>query len=182
MVYLLNGEESARLKFRIVENSDFDAWIEFFRHPDCARFLGLENAGTPYEQCQEWFRRVGERYKNNLGGMNALIDKNTGNFIGQCGLLVQEVDDRQELEIGYSIIPAYWGKGYATEAAIRCRDFAFQNDFAESIISIIHTENVRSEKVAMKNGMLKERQTIFRDMPVFVYRINKKDWIGKFKI
>lgn len=177
MVYLLTGEETARLKFRLLEHSDFDYWIKFFRHPDCARFLGLENAGTPREQCEEWFRRVWERYDKDLGGMNVLIDKTTNEFIGQCGLLVQEVDDRRELEIGYSIIPDYWGRGYATEAAIKCRDYAFNNDFAESIISIIHPENIRSVKVALKNGMINEKQTIFRDMPVVIYRIYKNDWV-----
>ena len=113
--------------------------------------------------------------------MNVLIDKATNEFIGQCGLLVQEVDGAEELEIGYSILPRHWNKGYATEAAIKCRDFAFSNAFKDSLISIVHIENFKSEKVALKNGMIKIHQTIFKESPVNIFRINKVDWLNKVK-
>lgn len=173
MKYLLTGETTKRLMFRLVDHSYFNEWLEFFNHPDSARFLGLQNITTPYEQCREWFSRVEGRYQNDLGGMNALIDRDTGRFIGQCGLLIQEIDGMKELEIGYSILPQFWNKGYATEAAIKCRDFAFQKNFTASLISIINTENIRSEKVAIKVGMLKTKSTEFRNMPVNIFRINK---------
>lgn len=173
MKYILTGEITKRLMFRLVDHSYFNEWLEFFNHPDSARFLGLQNITTPYEQCREWFSRVEGRYQNDLGGMNALIDRDTGRFIGQCGLLIQEIDGMKELEIGYSILPQFWNKGYATEAAIKCRDFAFQKNFTASLISIINTENIRSEKVAIKVGMLKTKSTEFRNMPVNIFRINK---------
>lgn len=173
MKYLLTGETTGRLIFKTVDNTYFEDWINFFKHPDSAKFLGLQDIGSPYEQCKEWFRRLEERYKNDLGGLNALIDKNTDEFIGQCGLLVQEIDGKKELEIGYSIMPQFRNMGYATEAAIKCRDYAFRNNFTDSLISIIHTENIRSEKVAIKIGMVKTRLTEFRNMPVNIFRIDK---------
>lgn len=176
MKYLLTNETTARLIFKLVDRSYFEVWMEFFEHPDSARFLGLQDIGTPKDQCKEWFRRVEERYQNDLGGLNALIDRNTKEFIGQCGLLIQEVDGKKELEIGYSILPRFWNLGYATEAAIKCRDFAFHNNFAESLISIIHTENIKSEKVAEKTGMVKTKLTEFKNLPVNIFRINKSDW------
>jgi RimJ/RimL family protein N-acetyltransferase len=177
MKFLLTGQQTERLEFKLVDPSYFDLWVEFFQHPDSARFLGLLDFETPDDQCREWFRRVEERYRKNLGGMNALIDKSSNEFVGQCGLLVQEVDGIEELEIGYSILPRFWNKGYATEAAMKCRDFAFQNNFSETLISIINIENIKSEKVALKNGMLKTKQTIFKNMPVNIFRINKLSWI-----
>ena len=57
--------------------------------------------------------------------MNALTLKTTENLILLCGLLVQTVDGMQDLEIGYSVLPQYWHKGYATEAAKKCRESAF---------------------------------------------------------
>lgn len=54
---------------------------------------------------------------NAIGGMNALIDKNTNEFVGQCGLLIQKIDEKDELEIDYSIMPAHRGKGNVTEEA-----------------------------------------------------------------
>ena len=181
MKYLLTGQQTERLDFRIVDQSYYDVWLEFFQHPDSARFLGLDGFSTPDDQCKEWFRRIDERYREDLGGMNALIDRRTNEFVGQCGLLVQNVDEIEELEIGYSILPRFRNNGYATEAAIKCRDFAFQNNFSETLISIINIYNVRSEKVALKNGMEKTKQTTFKNMNVNIFRINKIFWSNNFK-
>jgi RimJ/RimL family protein N-acetyltransferase len=110
--------------------------------------------------------------------MNVLIDKSTGRIVGQCGLLVQEVDNDSEFEIGYSILPEYRRMGFATEAAHKCRDFAFNNSFSETLISIIHNENENSEKVAVKNGMKKTKRTVYKEMPVNIFRITKDDWLS----
>jgi len=171
MRYLLTGEESERLRFRLLQNDDFDTWLPFFSTPEAEKFLGLGGIPEPADRCRKWFAIIRNRYENDLGGMNVLIDKGTGEFIGQCGLLVQEVDNIKELEIGYSILPAHWDKGYATEAARKCKEYAFSGKFSDSLISIIHIENTRSEKVAIKNGMQFEKRTMFKDMPVNVFRI-----------
>ena len=177
MKYLLENQETERLKFRLVSSDDFDLWMDFFKQKDVARFLAMDKIPTPLEKCEHWFNRVNHRYENELGGMNALIDKSGNEMLGQCGLLIQEVDGLTELEIGYSILPKYWNKGYATEAAKKCRDYAFENNFANSIISIIHVENINSEKVAINNGMLKTKTTLFKEMPVNIFRINREDWL-----
>jgi ribosomal-protein-alanine N-acetyltransferase len=172
MRYLLTGEETKRLRFRLLEESDFDAWLPLFSTPEAIQFLGLAGIPTPEKRCRKWFETVQNRYENNLGGMNVLIDKQTETLIGQCGLLVQEVDGIRELEIGYSVLPCFWGNGYATEAARKCKEFAFANQFSGSLISIVHIQNIRSVHVAQKNGMILDKQTIFKDMPVNIFRIN----------
>lgn len=176
MKYILEGQETERLKFRLLKESDFDKWLVFFRDSGAAGFLGILGLKTPEEQCRKWFEIAFNRYKNDLGGMNALIDKSSGEFIGQSGLLVQEVDGQSELEVSYSIMPQFWNKGYATEAATKCRNYAFEKDYAQSLISIIHVDNLQSQSVALKNGMSKSRQTIFKKMPVNIYRIDKPHW------
>lgn len=103
--------------------------------------------------------------------MNALVCKTTEAFVGIAGLLLQTVDDIQELEIGYSILPKHWKKGYATEAAIKCKDHAIANKLSDSLISIIHIDNVPSQKVATNNGMVLDKITTYRDNPVHIYRI-----------
>lgn len=179
MKYLLNGQESERLVFRLLEQDDFTTWLPLFEEEDVVGFLGMANIPTPKEQCERWFELTFTRYKNDLGGMNVLTDKTTNEFIGQCGLLVQEVDGIQELEIGYSILPKHWNKGYASEAAQKCRDYTFENRYADSLISIVHIDNIRSEKVAKKNGMTFTKKTIFKKMPVNIFRIKRSDWINK---
>jgi ribosomal-protein-alanine N-acetyltransferase len=103
--------------------------------------------------------------------MNVLVDKGSGAFIGQCGLLIQDIDGCEEVEVGYSIMPAYWRMGYATEAAQKCIAHAFENNLADSLISIIHENNTESEKVALKNKMTLDRKTIYGNNPVKIYRI-----------
>lgn len=173
MRYLLTGEETERLKFRLLKESDFEAWLPLFENKDVARFLALDPEKSSKELCEFWFEKVFNRYSNDLGGMNVLIEKSTGNFIGQCGLLVQEVDGETRLEVGYSILPKYWGKGFASEAAIKCKDFAFVNNFSDTIISVIHPENVGSEKVAIRNGMSLLKRTEFHGMPANIFEVKK---------
>jgi len=173
MKYLLVGEETERLRFRMLLPNDFDTWIDLFKKDGVGNFLGMTDISTPEEQCQKWFDIIMNRYKNDLGGMNVLMDKNTGKLLGQCGLLVQDVDGIKELEIGYAILPKFWNQGYATEAAIKCKEYAFQHNFSDSLISIIHVDNIRSEKVARKNGMALDKQTVFKEMPVKIFRVNR---------
>ncbi|MEO0570348.1 MAG: GNAT family N-acetyltransferase [Bacteroidota bacterium] len=167
---LLYGRESERLFFRNVEASDFEDWLPFYHNPLSTQFWdGLP--GNPMEACQQQFDRIFERYEQRLGGMNALILKETHELIGLCGLLVQEVDARPELEIGYSVLPAHWRQGYAFEAAHTCKSHAIEHNLAKSLISIIHIDNAPSQKVALKNGMFLDKTTSYKDNPVHIFRV-----------
>ena len=116
MKYLLAGEETDRIYFERIDLSHFDQWIEFFKDPSSFLYWDVE-LQTPEIECKKWYEKQTYRYNNDLGGMNALIEKSTGKLIGHCGLLVQTVDDVSELEIGYSLLGNYRGKGFAIEAA-----------------------------------------------------------------
>jgi len=170
MNLLLEGEESKRLSFRKVLKTDFNAWLPFHQEPLSSLYFAGEVL-EPEAACQNWFTKVFNRYAQNLGGLNALINKENGQLIGMCGLLIQTVDELQELEIGYSILPEYWKKGYATEAAKKCKNYAFQRKLAESIISIIHIDNIGSQKVAMNNGMFLDKTTTYKGIPVHIFRV-----------
>lgn len=170
MKLLLDGNTTERLLLRKLLSSDFDTWLPFHQDPRTSEFWD----GLPQEPkiaCQQQFARVFERYKKGLGGMNALVLKTTENLIGLCGLLVQNVDGVQELEIGYSILPQYWQKGYATEAAKKCKEFAFENRLAESLISIIHIDNIPSQRVAVNIGMYLDKTTTYKNNQVHIFRI-----------
>ena len=169
MNLLLEGQESQRLIFRKVTEADFKAWLPFHQEPESSRYF-VRDPGEPREACRRWFDKVFYRYENNLGGHNALISKETGELIGMCGLLIQTVDGIEELEIGYSILPAYWRQGYASEAAIKCREYAIAHQLRDSIISIIHIDNTGSQKVAENNGMVRDKTTDYKGIPVYIYR------------
>ncbi len=169
--HLLEQQESERLYFRKVQPSDFETWLPFYHDPESTQHWD----GIPSDSiqaCQEQFDRIFERYENLLGGMNALVLKESHVLIGLCGLLIQTVDGKEELEIGYSILPNYRQQGFAIEAAMACKKYAFDRQLAPSLISIIHINNRASQKVALKNGMQKTIQTNYKGNPVYIYRIN----------
>ena len=170
--YLLEGQSTDRLMFRKVVESDFDAWLPFHEEPLSSQYWdGLPS--NPKIACQQQFDRIFERYDKHLGGMNALILKENSKLVGLCGLLVQYVDYKKELEIGYSILLEYWRRGLAFEAAQQCKIHAFDNDLTKSLISIIHIDNVPSRKVAIKNGMKLDKTTTYHDNPVHIFRVSQ---------
>jgi RimJ/RimL family protein N-acetyltransferase len=167
---LLINQESERLRFRKIQHSDFSVWLTFHQDPRTSQYwegLPLE----PKTACQQDFERTFYRYQNNLGGKLALTLKETGNIVGLCGLLVQEVDGKKELEIAYSRLPKYWKHGYAIEAATACKEYAQANKLSNSLISIVHVDNIPSQKVAIKNGMDLDTSTDYNGNPVHIYRI-----------
>jgi len=176
MKYILEGQETERLKFRLLKESDFDEWVELFTDNDVSKVLGMDKIGTPKEQCEKWFEWTFDRYKNNLGGQNILINKSTNKIIGQSGLLVREIDGIKEIEVAYSILPSFRQKGFATEASQKCRDYAFENNFSKRLISIINTKNPNSAKVALNNGMQNDRTIDFHGNQVNIYQITIDQW------
>lgn len=172
MKYLLAGEKTERLDFRTVSETDFAAWLAFHKDPLTSLYW-ISEKSTPEEECHKWYAKQRWRYQHDLGGMNALIERASGLLVGHCGLLIQSVDGNTEMEIAYSLLPAFWNKGYATEAALKCREIAFVNNYAQSLISIISVTNLPSEKVAIKIGMYKDFQTEYNGNEVNIFRINK---------
>ncbi|RKR12425.1 RimJ/RimL family protein N-acetyltransferase [Maribacter vaceletii] len=170
MQLLLEEIETERLLFRKIIPSDFNSWLPFYEDPTSTQFWeGLDK--DPKIACENHFKGIFNRYNNNLGGMNALLDKESLQFIGMCGLLVQTVDTSKEIEIGYSILPKYRRLGYATEAAKKCKAYALKNKITNSIISIIHIDNIPSQKVAIANGMFLDKTTTYKNNPVHIYRV-----------
>jgi len=175
MKYLLEGQSTDRLLFRMIEPSDFQHWLKFFQDPRTSMHWREEKI-SPELTCENWCQKQQWRYENDKGGMNALVEKATNKLIGHAGLLVQTVDGIEELEIGYSLLPEFWNLGYAKEAAVKCKNFAFQNNFSESLISIISITNAPSQRVASKNGMTPEKKTFYHNNEVFIYRIGRANW------
>lgn len=160
-----------RLYMRELQPSDAPAYKEFFDSPQALEFFPMLTPGAP-GHAETWMERGVMRYEKNGIGLWALVNRETDRIVGQCGLLVQEIDGITELEVGYNLLPSQWGKGYATEAALACLDYAFKHKLAPSVISIIHTGNVKSHRVAERNGLRREKETVWREMPVVIYRIH----------
>jgi ribosomal-protein-alanine N-acetyltransferase len=172
MNYLLSEEETERLTFRMLKPEDFNSWLILFKENDVAKFLNMDPSLSATELCKLWFDKVFHRYENKLGGMNVMLDKKTNHLVGQCGLLLQTIENVERLEVGYSILPAFWNQGFASESAVKCKDYAFENNLADSLMSMVHIDNLGSEKVALKNGMTFEKKINAFN----IFRIDKENW------
>jgi len=166
----LKDASSLRINYRELVPDDSKIWVQFLSDPESTRFFPKLDL-TPEERAITWIDSQLLRYKEDAFGMLVLLEKETGIFLGQCGLLTQEIDGVEELEIGYHLLPSHRGKGYATEAAKHLKEYAFKNNLAESLISIIHVNNKSSQAVAERNGMTRDKQTKFKGMDVFIYRV-----------
>jgi RimJ/RimL family protein N-acetyltransferase len=167
-VYLTNTE-SERLKYRPLTLEDIDHWSTYTADERSRTYLPFTEL-SPVDFATFWIKRQLKRYENNQYGQYAVILKETGEFIGQCGVQEQEVDGIKEIEVGYHFFPDHWGNGYATEAAIHFKNWGLNNKIASSIISIIHIDNLASQAVARKNGMTIEKRTEWNGIPVDIFR------------
>ena len=136
---------------------DFVSLCRIMQNP--AVMYAYEGAFTD-EEVQQWLDKQLVRYQNDGYGLWAVILKDTGEMIGQCGLTNQLWEDRTILEVGYLFAKAFWHHGYATEAARACMDFAFHTLHAEEVYSIIRDTNTASQNVAKRNGMIETERSI----------------------
>lgn len=171
-----DGLETERLQTRFLEHDDYLAWAEFFRDGEAVRYIPHYGTDDPEERALHWVQKQMGRYRDQTYGLQMLVDKQTGLMVGQCGLLLQNVNDVPELEVGYHILKKNWGKGYAPEAAKMFRDYGFENTAVDSIVSIIDINNVKSQRVAAKNGMRPGPQTRWLNFDIHLHRINRAEW------
>ena len=166
--------ETERTYLREMTEDDYEDLCEILQ--DAKTMYAYEHAFTDIE-VQNWLIKQLENYKKFEFGLWAVIDKKTECFIGQVGLTIQNVIGKEELEIGYLIRRIFWHKGYATEAAIACKEYAFNCLNKDRVVSIIRNNNFASQHVAKRVGMKFESQFIKHyyniDMPHYVYFIGR---------
>jgi RimJ/RimL family protein N-acetyltransferase len=124
--------------------------------------------------------RLRERIEQQMGrypsgsGLLGMVEKQTGNLIGDCGAVWQQVEVRMELEIGYHVNRNHWNQGFATEAAKAVIGYGFERLGVDHVISMIRPENTQSRRVAEKNGLTLDRMVFWRDYDHCVYKLWKK--------
>ena len=138
--------ETPRLQLRTFVSEDIDALARVLSDPETMRHYP-----APFE-----------------------VLRSTGELIGDCGLIRQDVDNRDEVEIGYHTRRDLWGHGLATEAARACRDYGFQTLPVQRLISLIRPGNLPSRRVAEKNGMRLTKEVVWKHIPRLLYAIERE--------
>jgi RimJ/RimL family protein N-acetyltransferase len=159
--------ETERLVLRPLEMRDAEALASIYADEETMRFLGgktlsLEDTRTQIACMQALHEELGY-------SLLATIERETGELVGRCGLLLQHVDGRAETEVAYAIARPHWRRGFGTEAARAVTRFAREERGMGRLVSIISRGNVGSIGVATKNGMRRERDTMFRGFDVHLY-------------
>ena len=125
-------------------------------------------------EARGWIERQIRLYDERGFGLWALARKESGEFVGQCGLTPQQVDGEEEIEIGWHVTRRLWRQGYASEAAVACRDYGLSDLGLGRLISLVSVANVPSAGVARKIGMTPWKETVRAGLPHVVYAI----WAG----
>ncbi len=169
----MNILETSRLVLREFRVEDTDALLGVVGDPETMRYYpaALDRAGA-----EQWIARNRRRYTTDGHGLWAMVLKETGELIGDCGLTLQDVEGSKEMEIGYHVHRDLWGQGLATEAARACREYGFMKFAAERVVSIIRVENISSRRVAEKNGMAVWKEITRAGLPHVVYAISREQW------
>jgi ribosomal-protein-alanine N-acetyltransferase len=128
------------------------------------------------EQTEEWIQRSLRSYAKNRFGRWAVTLKKNGKIIGDIGIMLAEIDDHAEHDLGYIVYKDFWNNGYATEAALACVGYAFNSLGIKRLVAIMSHHNIASARVAEKIGMNKEKEFYYeknRDILTYLYAIQK---------
>lgn len=172
--------ETERLVLRNLEQDDFDEVCKLLQDP--VVMYAYEGAFSDQE-VQAWLDKMFQRYEDDGFALWAVIEKSNGELIGQCGITYQECNGGRVPEVGYLFRKEFWHKGFATEAAIACKEYAFQVLNFDEVYSIIRDSNVASQNVARRNGMI-EVDTLVKhyrgvEMPHIVFRVSRGNNLKK---
>lgn len=173
--------ETQRLILREYAMDDFDSLYEIMSDPET-----MQHYPAPFDEVRtrRWIEWNLENYEKYGWGLWAVVLKETGEFIGDCGITLQNIDGQLLPEIGYHIHKKYWRHGFAKEAARAVRDWVFENTNYDTIYSYMKYTNVASYSTALANGMKKVKEYPDPKNEIsYVYAITRNEWneILKFK-
>jgi RimJ/RimL family protein N-acetyltransferase len=163
--------ETLRLSLREFTPQDANALALVLSDPETMRHYP-----APYDRAgvEQWIERNRRRYRDDGVGLWAMVLNKPQELIGDCGIILQQVDDEPLYEIGYHVRRDFWGRGFATEAAIACRNWAFANLKTDRLISLIRPENLASIRVAARAGMTLWKEVSWRGLPHYVYSVGRE--------
>ncbi len=149
--------ETERLLLRRQQASDIAFLIDLWADPQVTRYMG-----GPRDR--DWLQSVFEETAHNPYAepydLWPVVEKETGQVVGHCGLLEKDVDGRTEIELNYILSPSAWGKGYATEIGQAIKRLAFEKMGMKRLIALIAPGNEPSERVAVRLGMRLEKEVV----------------------
>jgi ribosomal-protein-alanine N-acetyltransferase len=150
--------ETQRLILRTLRPDDLDELFALYRDPEIRRYF--PDGTLTREQTQEeldWFVGGGDPDHPRLG-LWATLHKETGRFIGRCGLIPWSIDGRDEVEVAYLLAKDHWRQGLGAEITQALLHYGFKALGLSRLIALIDPQNQASIRTAEKAGLRFERQ------------------------
>ena len=160
-----------RLRLRPMQPGDLDALLAIFGDP---RVMAAFDE-PPFDRAQmaRWLQRNLDHQAAHGYGLFAVLLRPDGLLIGDCGLEIMEIAGTPTAELGYDFRADYWHQGYATEAAIAVRDYAFADLGLARLVSLIRVGNEASRHVAERVGMHLAQEIARYGRPYWVYALDR---------
>jgi RimJ/RimL family protein N-acetyltransferase len=173
MVDDLSRQQTARLLLTRIGTADYAELCRMHRDPEVMATLGgirsdEVSAGILAQLMAHWDA-------HGFGYWMA-HDRATGAFVGRGGLRRVVVGGGDEIEVGYALMPQYWGHGLATELARECARIGFERLGQRELVAFTLPTNQKSRAVMQRVGFTYERDVIWAGMPHVLYRLRSAAW------
>ena len=168
--------QTERLELRELTVSDIDNLRPILQDADV---MYAWEAPFTDSEAENWLAENLRRYKTDGFSFWTVERKTDGAFIGVCGPLIEIINGVRHIGVAYIFAKAYWGNGYAAEAAAACVNYAFDSLSADEVIAEIRPENKKSRHVAERLGMSVRGSFVKtykgKAMPHLIYALAKED-------
>ena len=158
--------ETPRLLLRQMSLDDLDFVADLLADPEVMRYYPR---CCDREESEAWIRRQRARYAKDGFGFWLAVAHDTGEPVGQAGLLMQNLDGVMQVGLGYLMHRPFWRRGFADEACAGILDHAFETLGMGRVVCPIRPENEPSRRLAEKLGMLPERQIEYAGFQHIIY-------------
>ncbi len=173
--------ETERLILREFRKEDAPGLLRLNSNPEVIKYLHLEPMKNIAEAIKE-VKWVTDQYPKNKIGRWIMLEKSTGKFIGWSGLKLEDMEmngQRNFYDVGYRMLPEFWGKGYATESAIAAVKYGFEEMKLEKINAAAHGENLASRRVLIKSGFRELNTFQIFDFEAYWFEITREEYLAK---
>ncbi|MCZ4244632.1 GNAT family N-acetyltransferase [Pedobacter punctiformis] len=168
--------ETERLILRELLPDDVNGILELDSDPEVHRYLGNTTINTT-EESSNIITHIRNQYTKNGIGRWAVIEKETGLFMGWSGLKLITTPTNNHInyyDLGYRLIKKYWGKGYATESALASIDYAFKQLNVNEIYAIADVNNQASIRILEKVGLKRIEIFDYGGVPHYWLKLEKQ--------
>ncbi|MDW2800637.1 GNAT family N-acetyltransferase [Clostridium boliviensis] len=168
--------ETEQLALRELTMDDYGAWHQILSDQETMQYYPR---AFDKDKTKSWINWNIDNYGKYGFGLWAVILKESNEFIGDCGITMQNIygDGNLFPEIGYHIDKKFWNKGYASQAAKACLRYVFENTDSEEVFSYQKAMNIPSRKVAEKMEMsLRGEYSDEKNIKTSVYSITRSQF------